>query len=74
MYRIALLPKKNLKAQQILKTLVHNATSAMFQNKKLKRNTTFAIAEVAEVAINLIALCPPLVTNNLTVTFFCTFL
>ena len=31
----------------------------MFQNKKLKRNATYAIAEVAEVAL-LITLCPPL--------------
>ena len=65
MYRAALLTEKNLKcsaikAQQILKTLVRNATSAMFQSRKLKRNATFAIAEVAEVAL-LIALCPPLV-------------
>ena len=36
MYRIALLIKKNFEsaAQQILKTVVHNATLAMFQNKK----------------------------------------
>ena len=40
-----------IKAQQILKTVVRNATSAMFQNKKLKRNATSAIAEVAEVAL-----------------------
>ena len=64
MYRIALLTKKFLKAQRIkaqqnLKTLVRNATSAMFQNKKVKREATFAIAEVAEVAL-LIALCPSL--------------
>ena len=57
MYRIALLTEKKnwkcsaIKVQQILKTLVRNATSAMFQNKKLKRNTTSAIAEVAEVAL-----------------------
>ena len=44
-----------MKAQQTLKTLVRNATSAMFQNKKLKRNATSANAEGAEVA-----LCPPL--------------
>ena len=31
----------------------------MFQNLKLKRKATSAIAEVAEVAL-LIALCPPL--------------
>ena len=37
--------------QQILKALFRNATSAMFQNKKLKRNATSAIAEVAEVAL-----------------------
>ena len=36
-----------MKAQQILKALFRNATSALFQNKKLKRNTTYAIAEVA---------------------------
>ena len=38
----------------------------MFQNKKLKRNATYVIAEVAEVALLialLIALCPPLVTD-----------
>ena len=40
-----------IKAQQILKTLVRNATSVMFKNKKLKRNATSAIAEVAEVAL-----------------------
>ena len=40
-----------MKAQQILKALFRNATSAMFQNKKLKRNATYAIAEVAEVAL-----------------------
>ena len=62
MYRIALLTKKNfesatqlkrnpIKAQQILKALFRNATSAMFQSKKLKRNATYAIAEVAEVAL-----------------------
>ena len=67
MYRTALLTEKKknwkrsaIKAQQILKSLVRNPTSAMFQNKKLKRNATFAIAEVAEVAL-LIVLCPPLV-------------
>ena len=52
MYRIALLTeKKKLKAQQSLKALFRKATSAMFQNKKLKCNTTFAIAEVAKVAL-----------------------
>ena len=62
MYRIALLIEKNfesaallkrsaIKVQQILKALFRNATSAMFQNKKLKRNATSAIAEVAEVAL-----------------------
>ena len=40
-----------MKAQQILKALFRNATSAMFQNKKLKRKATSAIAEVAEVAL-----------------------
>ena len=44
--------------QQILKTLVRNVISAMFQHKKLKCNVTTAIAEVAEVA-----LCPPLHPN-----------
>ena len=34
MYRIAL---RAIIAQHVLKTLVRNATSAMFQNKKLKR-------------------------------------
>ena len=53
MYRIALLTEENLqssaqfKAQQVSKTLVRNATSAMFQNTK-KRN---AIAEIAEIAL-----------------------
>ena len=48
MYGIVLLTeKKKLKAQQILKALFRNATSAWFQNKKLKHNTTYAIAEVA---------------------------
>ena len=63
MYRIALLTEKNfksaIKAQQILQTLVRNATSTMFQNKKLKRNPTSAITEVAEVA-----LCPPLLLTT----------
>ena len=40
-----------MKARQILKVLFRNATSAMFQNKKLKRNAISAIAEVAEVAL-----------------------
>ena len=40
-----------IKAQQNLKALFRNATSAMFQNKKLKRNATYAIAEVAEVVL-----------------------
>ena len=44
-----------IKVQQIFNALVRNATSAMFQNKKLKRNATSAIAEVAEVPL-LIAL------------------
>ena len=40
MYRIALLTeKKNLK--QTLKTLVRNATSAMFQNKKINAQRNF---------------------------------
>ena len=58
MYKIVLLTKKNfesaaqLKLNKFLKTLVRNATSAMFKNKKLKRNATYVIAEVA--------LCPPL--------------
>ena len=53
MHRITLLieKKKKLKAQKILKALVRNATSAMFQNKKLKCNATSAIAEVVEVAL-----------------------
>ena len=57
MYKIALLTEKKnwkrsaIKAQQILKILVRKATSAMFQNKKLKRNAISAIAEVAEVAL-----------------------
>ena len=57
MYRIALLTEKNfesaaqLKRNKFFKTLVRNATFAMFQNKKLKRNATSAIAEVAEVAL-----------------------
>ena len=33
----------------------------MFQNKKLKRNATYAIAEVAL----LIALCPPLISTDI---------
>ena len=58
-YRNALLTKKiwkrsAIKAQQIFKTLVHNATSAMHKNKKLKCKATSAIAEVA--------LCPPPLT------------
>ena len=40
-----------MKAQQILKTLVRNAISALFKNKKLKRYATSAIAEVAEVVL-----------------------
>ena len=68
MHKIALLTEKKnwkpnaTKAQQILKNLVRNAISALFQNKKLKRNATSAIAEVAEVA-----LCPPLVITHITV-------
>ena len=60
MYRIGLLTEKKFEsaAQQILKTFVRNATSAMFQNKTLKRNATFGLAEVAEVVL-LVALCPP---------------
>ena len=41
-----------VEAQQILKTLVCKATSAMFQNKKLKCNATSVNAEAT--------LCPPL--------------
>ena len=37
--------------QQILKSLVRDATSTMFQNKKLKSNATSAIAEVGEVVL-----------------------
>ena len=65
MNRIALLTEKNfesatqLKRNKFLKALFCNATSAMFQNKKSKRNATYAIAEVAKVAL-LIAVCPPL--------------
>ena len=49
---LVLLTEKNwngcaIKVQQILKTLVRNATSAMFQNKKLKRNATSANATSA---------------------------
>ena len=70
MYRIEFSTEKKkkkskhnaIKVQQILKTLVRNATSAMFENKKLKRNATSTIAEVAEVAL-LIALCPPLLNS-----------
>ena len=56
MYKIALLTKKIVEAQRNssatnFKTLVRYATSAMFKNKKLKRSTTSAIAEVAEVAL-----------------------
>ena len=56
MYRIAFLTEKifesnAIKAQQILKALFRSATSAMFQNKKLKRNATYANAEVVEVAL-----------------------
>ena len=40
-----------IKMQQILKTLVRYATSALFKNKKLKRNAISAIAEVVEVAL-----------------------
>ena len=40
-----------IKAQQILKALFLNATFAIFQTKKLKRNATYAIAEVAKVAL-----------------------
>ena len=56
MYRIVLLAAKKrkrsaIKAQQILKTLVRNATFTMFQNKKLKHNATSAFAEVAKVVL-----------------------
>ena len=48
MNRIALFSEKKLKAQSNnFKTLVRNATSTMFQAKKLKRNATSTIAEVA---------------------------
>ena len=51
MYRIARLTEKNLKAQRNsaanFKTVVRNVTSALVQNKKWKRSTTFAIAEIA---------------------------
>ena len=40
-----------IKAQQILKTLVSSTTSATFQNKKLKRSATYAIADIAEVVL-----------------------
>ena len=51
--QIALLIEKNfesaarLKRYQLQKLIVRNAASTMFQNKKLKRNATSAIAEVA---------------------------
>ena len=52
MYRFVLINEKKESAAQLsLKSLVCNAISAMFQNKKSKRNTTFAIGEVAEVAL-----------------------
>ena len=42
-----------IKAQQIFETLVRNATSAMFQSKKLKRNDTSTIcARKAEFFLN----------------------
>ena len=41
-----------IKAQQNLKTLVRNATSAMFKIEKLKRSATFTIAKVALWASN----------------------
>ena len=58
MYRITLLTKKTkklgkrstIKAQQIIKILVHNTTSAMFQNKKLKLDATSEITEVVKLA------------------------
>ena len=65
-YRTALLIEKELKAQQILKTLVRRTISAMFWNKKLKRNATSAIVEVAKVAL-LIAVCPPLINCHCAV-------
>ena len=46
-----MLKRSAIKAHQILKTLVRNATFVMFENKKLKHNATSAIAEVAEVAL-----------------------
>ena len=56
MYKIALLTEKKfkcsaIKAQQFLKTFVRNATFAIFENKKSKRNATSAIVDVAEVAL-----------------------
>ena len=65
MYRIVLQPKKIFKAQQILKTFVRNATSAMFENKKIKRNATSAIAEVALCVSN----CALPTSANLLVNF-----
>ena len=57
MYRIALLTEKKknwkrsaIKAQQISKTLIRNATSAMFQTTTIKRNASSTIAEAMEVA------------------------
>ena len=44
--------KKKFKSPTIFKGLVPNITSAMFQNKKLKRHPTFAIAEVALCSSN----------------------
>ena len=56
MYIIALLTEKmsesTTKAQQVLKTLGRNSTSAKFQNKKLKRNATSTFADVALCASN----------------------
>ena len=46
----------------VLKALFRNETSAMFQNKKLKRN---AIAEVAEVALCAFNCALPTSANNL---------
>ena len=64
MHRIALLTKKILKAQRNSSATnfkVRNSTSAKFQNKKLKRNTTLQLQRLMKLRfVLLIALCPPL--------------
>ena len=67
MYRIAQLTEKKfwkrsaIKAQQILKTLIRNATYAIFQKKKKKRTQLPQLRRLRKFRFAFrIVLCPPL--------------